>query len=157
MAPHVVAAGAPVAADRDLERRGTSAQRLVRQTPDHGVTRRSLAAATVTPLIRRHHAVREHGALWLESLTDGHEPKLIESAEHGQVRTGEAGPRGSVRHVEVFQMGSVRTSILGRPRPLPRDRRRLAAEGVHTSGGHMHEMTWLSIEPVVAVVERNCA
>jgi len=29
----------------------------------------------------------------------------------------------SVRHVEVFQMGSVRTSIIGRPRRLPRDRR----------------------------------
>ena len=36
---------------------------------------------------------------------------------------GEARPRGSVRHVEVFRMGSVRTSILGRPRRLPRHRR----------------------------------
>ncbi len=31
-----------------------------------------------------------------------------------------AGPR---RRVEVFQMGGVRTSIFGRPRPLHRDRR----------------------------------
>ena len=30
---------------------------------------------------------------------------------------------GSVGHVEVFQMAGVRTSILGRPRPLPGDRR----------------------------------
>jgi hypothetical protein len=26
-------------------------------------------------------------------------------------------------HVEVFRMGSVRTPIIGRPRPLPRQRR----------------------------------
>ncbi|WP_345038867.1 hypothetical protein, partial [Georgenia daeguensis] len=30
---------------------------------------------------------------------------------------------GSVGHVEVFQMGSVRTPIIGRPRPLSGDRR----------------------------------
>ncbi|RFU19720.1 hypothetical protein D0Z06_20320, partial [Geodermatophilus marinus] len=30
---------------------------------------------------------------------------------------------GSVRHVEAFRMGSVRTSIFGRPRRLSRDRR----------------------------------
>jgi hypothetical protein len=41
------------------------------------------------------------------------------------VRSGaaEAGSGGSVGHVEVFRMGSVRTSILGRPRRLPRQRR----------------------------------
>ncbi|MDF1902031.1 hypothetical protein PXH78_23810, partial [Mycolicibacterium smegmatis] len=30
---------------------------------------------------------------------------------------------GSVRHVEVFQMDGVGTSIIGRPRPLSRHRR----------------------------------
>jgi hypothetical protein len=45
--------------------------------------------------------------------------ELIEAAERGQIRASE----GSVRHVEVFQLGGVRTPIIGRPRPLPRQRR----------------------------------
>ena len=45
--------------------------------------------------------------------------ELIQAAERGQVSAAE----GSVRHVEVLQMGGVGTSILGRPRHLPRDRR----------------------------------
>ena len=48
--------------------------------------------------------------------------ELVEPAERGQVRAGEA-RRGSVKHVEVFRMGGVGTSILGRPRPLPGHRR----------------------------------
>ncbi len=39
----------------------------------------------------------------------------IPDAGHGQIRARE----GSVRHVEVFLMGGVGTSIIGRPRPLP--------------------------------------
>jgi len=40
-------------------------------------------------------------------------------AERNQVRARE----GRVRHVAVFQLGGVRTSIIGRPRPLPGRRR----------------------------------
>ena len=54
-----------------------------------------------------------------EPLPGDLEPELVQTAEGGQVRASE----GSVRHVEVFQMGGVRTSIIGRPRPLPRARR----------------------------------
>ena len=43
--------------------------------------------------------------------------------EGGQVRAAEAGRRGSVGHVEVFRMAGVGTSIVGRPRRLPADRR----------------------------------
>src|SRR5215212_1985864 len=52
-------------------------------------------------------------------LADHDQAELIQAAERGQVRAAE----GSVRHDEVFQMGGVGTSILGRPRHLPRDRR----------------------------------
>ncbi len=41
------------------------------------------------------------------------EAEVIETAEHGQVR----GIKGSVGHVEAFQMGGVRTSIIGRASP----------------------------------------
>ena len=45
--------------------------------------------------------------------------ELAEATERGQIRARE----GSVRHVEVFRMDGVRTSIIGRPRPLSRQRR----------------------------------
>lgn len=58
-----------------------------------------------------------------ESLSDDGEAEAIKPSEGGQVGPAEAGVRGSVGHVEVFQMVSMRTSIFGRPRLLPRDRR----------------------------------
>ena len=51
------------------------------------------------------------------------EAKLVEPAEGRQVRTGEAGSSGNIGHVEVFRMASVRTPIIGRPRPLSGQRR----------------------------------
>lgn len=55
----------------------------------------------------------------INTLPDSDEPELIEAAERGQVNRRE----GSVGHVEVFQVESVGTPILGRPRPLPEPRR----------------------------------
>jgi hypothetical protein len=94
---------------------------------EHCVTRRSFAAAAATPLVRLDDPAGEHRAVALESLPGGLEAEFVEPAERGQVRAGEAHGRGSVVHVEVFQVGSVRTSILGRPRRLPRDRRASSA------------------------------
>jgi hypothetical protein len=93
------------------------------QPADHRVAWRSFAAAPTAPLIGLDDSAREHGAIGLEPLPDRFKAELVETAEHGQVGAGEARTRGSVRHVEVFQMGSVRTSILGRPRPLSGHRR----------------------------------
>lgn len=42
-----------------------------------------------------------------------------EPAESGQISAGEASIGSSGRHVEIFQMGGVGTSILWRPRSLP--------------------------------------
>jgi hypothetical protein len=58
-------------------------------------------------------------AISIQALPHDFETELIQARERSQVRASE----GSVRHVEVFQMGSVRTPIIGRPRPLPGDRR----------------------------------
>ena len=54
---------------------------------------------------------------------NGDEAKFVETAERGQVRTAEAVLGSSVGHVEVVQMRRVGTFILGRPRPLPGERR----------------------------------
>jgi len=89
------------------------------KTPDHGVTRDALAAAAPTPLIGLEDAAGQHSAVGFESLPDDVEAELLEAAERGQVRARE----GSVRHVEVFQMDGVGTSIFGRPRRLSGQRR----------------------------------
>jgi len=70
------------------------------------------------PLIGFGHPARQHRTIRLQPLPDSFQAELLQAAERRQVRTSE----GSVRHVEVFQMGGVRTPIIGRPRPLPRDR-----------------------------------
>jgi hypothetical protein len=119
LAPHVPAPSAPVAADDDLQRRRPPPQRFVRQPPDHAVTSGALAAAAPAPPIRFHDPARQNRTTKLQPLPDDLQAELAETAERGQVRANE----GSVRHVEVFLMGGVRTPILGRPRPLPGDRR----------------------------------
>ena len=91
----------------------------MRQPPDHAVARSALASAAPAPLVRVDDTTRQHRTIGLKALPDDLESELFKAAERGQVRASE----GSVRHVEVFQMGSVRTSIIGRPRRLPRDRR----------------------------------
>jgi hypothetical protein len=84
-----------------------------------GVTHGALLAAPPAPSILVGDPAGQHRPVSLYALTDHLQPKLIKAAERGQFRARE----GSVRHVEVFQLGSVRTPIIGRPRPLPRQRR----------------------------------
>jgi hypothetical protein len=112
------ATDAAVAAHRDQQRRRAPAQRLVCEFSGHRVARYALAAATPTPLIGLEDPAGKHGTVGLEPLAGDLEAELVEAAERGQVRAGE----GSVRQVEVFQMASVRTSIIGRPRRLPSHR-----------------------------------
>ena len=126
LTPHVTTLGTAVATHRDFERGRPPAQRLVRQPTDHGVPRRALAAAAATPLIRFEDCAGQHRSVGFESLSDDGKAETVESSEGGQISAGEAGRRGSVRHVEVFQMSGVGTFIFGRPRPLSGHRR---AEG----------------------------
>ena len=117
---HTCAAlGAPVAAHRDQQRRGAPPERLVRQPPGHGAARDALAAAPPAPVIRLHDPAGQHGPVGLEPLPGHHQAEVVQTGEGRQVRARE----GSVSHVEVFRMGSVRTPIIGRPRPSPRHRR----------------------------------
>ena len=115
LAPHVPAPGAPVPANPDEQRRGTPAQRLVRQAPGNSVTRSTLAPAPPAPPVGLDDPALQHRPTGLEVLADDLQAKPVQTSERSQVRTSE----GSVRHVEVFRMGGVGTSIIGRPRPLP--------------------------------------
>ena len=51
----------------------------------------------------------------LNALTRHFQAQAIKARERGQVRA----IKGSIGHVEVFQMDGVGTPIIGRPRPLP--------------------------------------
>ena len=51
----------------------------------------------------------------LNVLTRHLQPQVIQARERAQVRA----IKGSIGHVEVFQMDGVGTPIIGRPRPLP--------------------------------------
>ena len=51
----------------------------------------------------------------LNALTRHLQPQVIQARERAQVRA----IKGSIGHVEVFQMDGVGTPIIGRPRPLP--------------------------------------
>jgi hypothetical protein len=119
LTPHMPAPGAAVAAHRDLQRRRPPPERLMRQPTQHGVARNALAAAAVAPVIGLDDPAGQHRPIRVKPLPDHDETQLIKAAERRQVRAGE----GSVKHVEVFRMAGLGTSILERPRPLSRDRR----------------------------------
>ncbi len=117
--PDVSAAGAPVTAQPDQQRRRPPPERFVRQGPDDGVSGNTLASAAAAPLVRVHDQAHQQCPVRLQTLADDIQAEVVEPAELGQVR----GIEGSVGHVEVFRMGSVGTSIIGRPRPLSGHRR----------------------------------
>ncbi|TFD69372.1 hypothetical protein E3T47_00800 [Cryobacterium ruanii] len=52
-------------------------------------------------------------------LPDGSKAKLVQTTKDGQIRVS----KSSLGHVEIFPMGGVGTSIMGRPRLLSAQRR----------------------------------
>jgi len=95
----------------------------VRQPSGHAVTGDALASAAPAPLVRIDDPAGQHRTVRFQPLSHGLQAELLQPAERGQVRAGEARIRGSVSHVEVFRMRRVGTFILGRPRPLSAHRR----------------------------------
>lgn len=111
LTPGAPAPRALVAADPDEQRGRAMPERLVRETPCVGSAGERLAAAAPAPRIWLRDPALDHRPIRVQTLADGHEAELVETAEHRQIR----GREGSVVHVEVFQqMMSVRTSIIGR-------------------------------------------
>ena len=105
---------APVAAHAHVHDRGTPPAGLVRQAPDHRVTRLALAPAAPTPPVLTSNTARQHCMVCLNVLTRHLQPQAIQARERAQIRA----IKGSAGHVEVFQMDGVGTPIIGRPRPL---------------------------------------
>ena len=115
LTPHVSTLWAPVAAHAHMQDRGTPPAGLMRQAPDHRVTRNALAPAASTPPVLTRNTACQHCMVCLNALTRHLQPQAIQARERGQVRV----IKDSIGHVEVFQMDGVGTPIIGRPRPLP--------------------------------------
>ena len=121
----VLAPGAPaprtlVSADADQQHARAVPERLMRELSRVRPTGKRPAAAAPAPRIWFSDPALDHRPIRGQPLANGHKAELVEAAEHSQVR----GHKGSVEHVEVFQqMVSMRTSIIGRPRPSSQHRR----------------------------------
>ena len=75
LAPHVSTLWAPVAAHAHVQNRGTPPVRLVRQAPDHRVTRLALAPAAATPPILTNDAASQHCTVWPHALAGHLQPR----------------------------------------------------------------------------------
>lgn len=115
LAPHMGALLAPVAAHAHVQDRGAPPVRLVRQAPNHRVTRLALASAASTPPVLTSNPASQHSMVWQYALARHFQAQVIQARERAQVRA----IKDSIGHVEVFQMDGVAISIIGRPRPLP--------------------------------------
>jgi hypothetical protein len=73
----------------------------------------------MTPVIWLEDPAPQDGPLRVEVLAGHRQTQAVEQTEAVEIR----GAERSVRHVEVFRLGCVRTPIIGRPRPPPHDRR----------------------------------
>lgn len=116
--PHGVAARAPVAADAQLQHRGPPPQWDESELAGDRAPRDALLVALAVPrveLIEGSEPAFQDGQIGLDPLADGSESGLVQAAERVEIGVGE----GSLVHIEVFRMGSVRISIIERPRPLP--------------------------------------
>ena len=114
LTPHVSALWAPVAAHAHMQDRGTPPVRLVRQAPDHRVTRLALAPAAAAPPVLTNDAACQHCMVWPHALASYFQTQVIQARERAQV----GAIKGSIGHVEVFRMDGVGISIIERPRPL---------------------------------------
>jgi hypothetical protein len=117
--PHVPTTGAPEAVHRD--------QQLVGRQPSGScasrrstLSRDAFAAAAPAPpmgaVLRVTDPAGQHCPVRLEPLPSHDETERVQTAERRHIRAAE----DSVRHGEVSWMNGVGTSILRRPRHLPR-------------------------------------
>ena len=86
LAPHVSTLWAPVAANAHMHDRGAPPAGLMRQAPDHRVTRLALAPAAPTPPILTSNTARQHCMVWPHALTRHLQPQAIQARERAQIR-----------------------------------------------------------------------
>ena len=98
-----------------MQNRGAPLAGYVRQAPDHRATSHALTPAASTPPVLTNNPARQHSMIWPNALACHLQAQVIQARERAQIRA----IKGSIGHVEVFQMDGVGTPIIERPRPLP--------------------------------------
>jgi len=88
--------------------RGPVPEGFMRQFAGHAVPHDSFFAAAPTPRIRVEDTAFDQRPPRSQVLSHRDEAELVKAAKRGQI----GGSKGSVGHVKVFRMVSVRTSIL---------------------------------------------
>ena len=88
----------------------------------------ALASAASTSPVFTSDLASQHCMVWPNALTRHFQPQVIQACERAQVRM----IKGSIGHVEVFQMDGVGISIIERPRPLPGHDTSNAAHNTYT-------------------------
>jgi hypothetical protein len=91
----------------------------VRQPPRRGIPWSAQFTASPAPLIIVNHPAFQDRPVRFQELAHDSQAQPVQPGKRGHIGLSES----RVSHVEVFQMGSVRTSILGGPRPLTGQRR----------------------------------
>ena len=86
LTPHMGALLAPVAAHAHVQDRGAPPVRLVRQAPDHRVTRLALASAASTPPVLTSNPASQHCMVWPHALARHFQAQVIQARERAQVR-----------------------------------------------------------------------
>ena len=109
------ALGAAVAAHAHVQDRGVPPVGYVSQAPDHRVAYDAFAPTLSAAPVLTHYLAGQDGPIASYTLTHHFQSQAIQAREGAQVRE----IKGSIGHVEVFQMDGVGTPIIGRPRPLP--------------------------------------
>ena len=117
LSPHPAAVGAGEAPQAHHQLCGSPPHRYVGQVPGYRPTGYSLGAAGLAEGVLKpdRHAALDHRALRREVLAHRCQSQGVQPQEGRQIRVGE----GSLRHVEVSQLGCVAAPIIGGPRPLP--------------------------------------
>jgi len=108
-----------------VQDRRTPPHQDVRQPAQHSVAGNPQLAAAGAPtgpfsdLVGLHHPARQHGAVLADALAGDGQTQSVDQTERVEIRAVEI----RLSHVEVFPVGSVRTPIIGGPRPSPPHRR----------------------------------
>ena len=115
LTPHVSTRLAPVAANAHVQHGGVPPVGYVSQAPDHRVAYDALAPTLSAPPILTHYLAGQDGPIASDTLTHHFQAQVIQARERAQIRA----IKGSIGHVEAFQMDGVGTPIIERPRPQP--------------------------------------
>ena len=162
LTPYQAALDTFVTAEANMKRGRSVTEGFVGQTADDGIPNDPVPTTPSAPVIGSVRPAFQDGFVPGDVLADTGQGEGVESAKCREVW----GRESRLGHVEVFRMDCVRTSIIGRPRRL--SRQRLAVSWNHrptpsitkslVTGNDEDPSTWVTRQPVQQLYPGNhCA